>query len=78
VLHIKNVAHTSGNANSGATNSRNPKSRLSRALWADVEHAKNAASETVVSPVATVTEVAAESTATQSAVENGVAARQPH
>lgn len=78
VLHIKNVAHTSGNANSGATNSRNPKSRLSRALWADVEHAKNAASETVVSPVATVTEVAAESTATQSAVENGVAARHPH
>lgn len=78
VLHIKNVAHTSGNANSGATNSRNTKSRLSRALWADVEHAKNAASETVVSPVATVTEVAAESTATQSAVENGVAARQPH
>lgn len=78
VLHIKNVAHTSGNANSGATDSRNPKSRLSRALWADVEHAKNAASETVVSPVATVTEVAAESTATQSAVENGVAARQPH
>lgn len=78
VLHIKNVAHTSGNANSGATNSRNPKSRLSRALWADVEHAKNAASETVVSPVATVTEVVAESTATQSAVENGVAARQPH
>ena len=78
VLHIKNVAHTSGNANTGATNSRNPKSRLSRALWADVEHAKNAASETVVSPVATVTEVAAESTATQSAVENGVAARQPH
>lgn len=78
VLHIKNVAHTSGNANSGATNSRNPKSRLSRALWADIEHAKNAASETVVSPVATVTEVAAESTATQSAVENGVAARQPH
>lgn len=78
VLHIKNVAHTSGNANSGATNSRNSKSRLSRALWADVEHAKNAASETVVSPVATVTEVAAESTATQSAVENGVAARQPH
>lgn len=78
VLHIKNVAHTSGNANSGATNSRNPKSRLSCALWADVEHAKNAASETVVSPVATVTEVAAESTATQSAVENGVAARQPH
>lgn len=78
VLHIKNVAHTSGNANSGATNSRNPKSRLSRALWADVEHAKNATSETVVSPVATVTEVAAESTATQSAVENGVAARQPH
>ena len=78
VLHIKNVAHTSGNANSGATNSRNSKSRLSRALWADVEHAKNAASETVVSPVATVTEVAAESTATQSAVENGVAARHPH
>lgn len=78
VLHIKKVAHTSGNANSGATNSRNSKSRLSRALWADVEHAKNAASETVVSPVATVTEVAAESTATQSAVENGVAARQPH
>lgn len=78
VLHIKKVAHTSDNANSGATNSRNPKSRLSRALWADVEHAKNAASETVVSPVATVTEVAAESTATQSAVENGVAARQPH
>lgn len=78
VLHIKNVAHTSGNANSGATNSRNPKSRLSRALWADVEHTKNAASETVVSPVATVTEVAAESTATQSAVENGVAARHPH
>lgn len=78
VLHIKNVAHTSGNANSGATNSRNPKSRLSRALWADVEHAKNAASETVVSPVATVTEVAAESTATQSAVENGVAACHPH
>lgn len=78
VLHIKNVAHTSGNANSGATNSRNPKSRLSRALWADVEHAKNAASETVVSPVATVTEVAVESTATQSAVENGVAARHPH
>lgn len=78
VLHIKNVAHTSGNANSGATNSRNPKSRLSRALWADVEHAKNAASETVVSPVATVTEVAAESTATQSAVENGVVARHPH
>lgn len=78
VLHIKNVAYTSGNANSGATNSRNPKSRLSRALWADVEHAKNAASETVVSPVATVTEVAAESTATQSAVENGVAARHPH
>lgn len=77
VLHIKNVAHTSGNANSG-TNSRNSKSRLSRALWADVEHAKNAASETVVSPVATVTEVAAESTATQSAVENGVAARHPH
>lgn len=78
VLHIKNVAHTSGNANSGATNSRNSKSRLSRALWADVEHAKNAASETVVSPVATVTEVAAESTATQSAVENGVAACHPH
>lgn len=78
VLHIKNVAHTSGNANSGATNSHNSKSRLSRALWADVEHAKNAASETVVSPVATVTEVAAESTATQSAVENGVAARHPH
>lgn len=78
VLHIKKVAHTSGNANSGATNSRNSKSRLSRALWADVEHAKNAASETVVSPVATVTEVAAEATATQSAVENGVAARQPH
>lgn len=78
VLHIKNVAHTSGNANSGATNSRNSKSRLSRALLADVEHAKNAASETVVSPVATVTEVAAESTATQSAVENGVAARHPH
>lgn len=81
VLHIKNVAHTGANLNSGSSRSksRNGKSRLSRALWADVAHAQNgAAGGTVVAPVATVTEIAAEDTATQSAVENGVAARQPH
>ena len=80
VLHIKNVAHvaTGTGSESAKSNSRNAKSRLSRALWADVNNAKKNSSETVASPIATVTEVAAESTATQSAVENGVAARHPH
>lgn len=80
VLHIKNVAHAGAGANSESakSNSRNSKSRLSRALWADVAHAQDASAQTMVSPIATVTEVPAESSVTKSAVENGVATRHPH
>ena len=82
VLHIKNVARVGANDNSGSAssheNSRGNKSRLSRALWADVAHAKNNPSEAVVSPIATVTEVSDETSAVKSAVENGMATRHPH
>lgn len=79
VLHIKNVAHVGTGAGlvSAKTNSRNAKSRLSRALWADVAKAQdNSDAESVVSPVATVAEVA-ESSSAQTSVEND-AVRQPH
>lgn len=78
VLHIKNVAHAGTGAGSASakTNSRNAKSRLSRALWADVAKAQdNSSTESVVSSVATVAEVA--ETSSQSSVENG-SVRHPH
>ncbi len=78
VLHIKNVAHagTGASSSSAKTNSRNAKSRLSRALWADVAKAQdNSSTESVVSSVATVAEVA--ETSSQSSVENG-SVRHPH
>lgn len=78
VLHIKNVAHagTGASSTSAKTNSRNAKSRLSRALWADVAKAQdNSSTESVVSSVATVAEVA--ETSSQSSVENG-SVRHPH
>ncbi len=78
VLHIKNVAHAGTGAGSASakTNSRNAKSRLSRALWADVAKAQdNSSAESVVSSVATVAEVA--ETSSQSSVENG-SVRHPH
>ncbi|MBF9315006.1 ammonium transporter [Bifidobacteriaceae bacterium NR002] len=82
VLHIKNVARVGANDNvesaSSRENSRGNKSRLSRALWADVAHAKNNSSEAVVSPIATVTEVSDETSSMKSAAENGMAARHPH
>ena len=82
VLHIKNVARVGANDNvesaSSRENSRGNKSRLSRALWADVAHAKNNSSEAVVSPIATVTEVSDETSSMKSAAENGMPARHPH
>lgn len=82
VLHIKNVARVGANDNvenaSSRENSRGNKSRLSRALWADVAHAKNNSSESVVSPIATVTEVSDETSSMKSAAENGMPARHPH
>lgn len=78
VLHIKNVAHAGTGAGSASakTNSRNAKSRLSRALWADVAKAQdNSSTESVVFSVATVAEVA--ETSSQSSVENG-SVRHPH
>lgn len=78
VLHIKNVAHAGTGAGSASakTNSRNAKSRLSRALWADVAKAQdNSSTESVVSSVATVAEVV--ETSSQSSVENG-SVRHPH
>lgn len=82
VLHIKNVARVGANDNvesaSSRENSRGNKSRLSRALWADVAHVKNNSSEAVVSPIATVTEVSDETSSMKSAVENGMPARHPH
>lgn len=87
VLHIKNVARTSVGADAGSAagsdslkdkhiRNHGVKSRLSRALWADVANAQNAVQSAVVSPVATVAEVASEPA--QSATDSAVAARHPH